>query len=69
LPAHPAGAPNLGSGGTAPKLMPAVCTHEVGCAASNTTLCALPPVGYENVTVPPAAMLTVVSDWSVPDPS
>jgi hypothetical protein len=43
--------------------------HDDGWAASNTTLCALPPVGYENVTVPPTAMLTVVSDWSVPEPS
>jgi hypothetical protein len=43
--------------------------HDVGCVVPNTTLCELPPDGYENVTVPPTATLTVMSDWLVPEPS
>jgi hypothetical protein len=47
-----------------------VWTHDDGDAASSkTTLCTLEPEGYENVTTPPAAMFTVESFWSVPDPS
>jgi hypothetical protein len=64
---------NIGSGGAGKSGMPvgaAVCTHDVGNAVSSkTTLWTLAPDGYENVTTPPAAMLTVVSLWLVPDPS
>jgi hypothetical protein len=50
--------------------MPDVCVHDVGASApSNTMLWTLPPVGYENVTTPPAATFTTLSAWLDPDPS
>ena len=70
LPDHAGGPGNVGSGGTVPgNTIPEVCTHEVGAAPSKTTLWTLPPLGYENVTTPPAAMFTTVSLWLVPDAS
>jgi hypothetical protein len=70
LPAQPAGSANCGSGGAVGKITaPAVWVHAVGCVVANTTLCELPPVGYEKVTVPPTATLTVVSAWLLPEPS
>ncbi len=44
-PAHPAADGFAGSGGTAPLLSPDVWVHEVGEAASKTTLWALKPSG------------------------
>jgi hypothetical protein len=71
LPDQPAGDANPGSGGTVPgHTMPEVCVHDVGdCAPSKTMLWTLPPVGYENVTTPPAATFTTLSVWLAWDPS
>jgi hypothetical protein len=50
--------------------MPDVCVHDVGeSAPSKTMLWTLPPVGYENVTTPPAATFTMLSVWLAWDPS
>src|SRR5437764_1025159 len=44
VPAHPCGSGNSGSGGTPGTTVPAVCVHDVGAAASKSTLCWLVPV-------------------------
>jgi hypothetical protein len=58
-PTQPGGLGSNGSGGTGPLLSPAVCTHDDGCDALKSTLWKLPPAGYENVTFPPAVIVTV----------
>jgi hypothetical protein len=60
LPVQPGPVALCGSGGTAPELAPAVWVHELGAAESKSALWKLPPAGYENVTVPPGAILTVL---------
>lgn len=57
VPLHPAGAGWFGSGGTDPEFAPAVWVQLVGSAPLKSALCALPPLGYENVTVPPWAIV------------
>lgn len=61
VPLHPAAVGPCGSGGTAPLLAPAVCVHELGCGPlPKSALCSLEPLGYENVTVPPCAIVACV---------
>jgi hypothetical protein len=57
------GAPvgSVGSGGTEPLLgSPLVCVHDVGLTPpiAKSALWKLPPTGYENVTRPPAVIVT-----------
>jgi hypothetical protein len=61
LPLQPGLSGLWGSGGTAPVLCPAVCVHELGAGpVPKSALCMVEPDGYENVTVPPVAMFTVL---------
>jgi hypothetical protein len=59
-PTQPGGCGSAGSGGTGPLLSPPVCTHDVGRGPSvpKSMLWKLLPVGYENVTLAPAVMVT-----------
>jgi hypothetical protein len=50
-----------GSGNTGSLSSPAVCVHAAGWPPVKSMLWALPPDGYANVTVPPAAIVTVFS--------
>jgi hypothetical protein len=55
---HPGAVGVLGTGG-AWALPPTV--HEVGCGpVPKSTLCVVPPDGYEKLTVPPGAIVTVL---------
>ena len=60
VPLHPATVGRCGSGGTEPLPRPAVCVHELGLPEVKSALCSLNPMGYENETVPPCAMVIVV---------
>jgi hypothetical protein len=62
LPLHPGPVNVGGSGGTAPLLVPAVWVHELGCGPEpKSALCALLPLGYEKLTVPPWAIVACVA--------
>jgi hypothetical protein len=50
-----------GSGNTGSVASPAVWVHVAGWSPVKSTSWALMPDGYENVTVPPAAIVTVLS--------
>jgi hypothetical protein len=46
VPLHPGAVNVCGNGGTEPLVVPAVCTHELGCGpAPKSALCVLAPLG------------------------
>ena len=67
-PAQPGPCGPAGSGGFGPSGSPAVWTHDVGfgvVSSPKSTLWKFEPLGYANVTRPPAVIVTVVSPVAV----
>ncbi len=51
----------MGAAGTGAVAGEPFTVHELGCSPDlKSTLCMLEPLGYENVTVPPGAIVTVL---------
>jgi hypothetical protein len=61
VPLHPGAVAEWGTGGANPLLAPAVWAQLAGCGPlAKSALCALAPLGYPNVTVPPCAIVACV---------